>query len=280
MTDPAPRIAGLLLVALLSACGPGGAGGGAQGERSPAAADTGYVAPPTLIAAERRAGRLLLSGRAPPGARVSLAAPEGGEAVATASEQGLWSIAVPAPVAAPAMYALSARIADRVVRGEGAVLALPPPGPPALVARPGFGAQPLGGPAAGLRIWALDYDAAGGAAVAGLGPAGARVRLSIDGVQAGLTQADARGRFAVLAAAAPMEPGRRRLRVETAAAAEEAQVMVSHAAPLGSSAYRAVREDAGWRVDWARAGGGVQTTLVFDAAPPSAPQGAPTAPRP
>ena len=231
------------------------------------ASDTGYVAPPDLGSAERRGQSLLLGGHAVPGAMVQFASPDGFHAEAAADAQGRWSVAVPAPSAAPAMYALSARIGERVVRGEGALLALPAPGPPAMLARAGFAALPLGGPSPGLRIMALDYDAGGGAAVAGIGPARARVRLSIDGMQAGLDQADAQGRFAVLGANAPLENGNRRLKVEIEGGQTEVDAAVTHPAPLGGKAFRAVRQAGGWRVDWARSGGGVQTTLVFDTAP-------------
>ncbi|HTI68239.1 MAG TPA: hypothetical protein VL460_11900 [Caulobacteraceae bacterium] len=266
MTRTVLHLAPFLLAAVLAACGPAPGAPAAAGD-GPVQADTGYVAPPELVGAARQAGRLVLSGRAPAGAEVLLASPDGSSAGAKADGRGMWSLSVPAPAAAPAMYALSARIGERVVRAEGAVLALPLPGPPALLARAGVAALPLEGPSRGLSLTALDYDEGGGAAVAGVSPAGARVRLSIDGIQAGLDQADARGRFAVLGASRPLEPGQRRLRVEMdGAAPAQAAVMVSRAAPLGRAAFRAERQAGGWRVDWARAGGGVQTTLVFDVA--------------
>jgi hypothetical protein len=163
------------------------------------------------------------------------------------------------------MYALSARIGERVVRAEGAVMALPPPGPPVLVGRSGFAALPLQGPAPRLQITALDYDSGGGAAVAGVGPARARVRLTIDGVEAGLDQADAKGRFAVIGANRPLEPGARVLRVEAGGGGSaEARVQVRPVQPLGGVPFRTERQEGGWRLDWARAGGGVQSTFVFD----------------
>jgi hypothetical protein len=97
------------------------------------------------------------------------------------------------------------------------------------------------------------------------------VRLRIDGVAAGLDQADARGRFAVIGASRPLEPGQRRLRVEMGGGGQaEVVAQVSPVAPLAGSAFRAVRQDGGWRVDWARAGGGVQSTFVFDIQPEAA----------
>ncbi len=113
--------------------------------------------------------------------------------------------------------------------------------------------------------------------MAGVGPARARVRLTIDGAEAGLDQSDARGRFAVIGANRPLEPGPRRLHVEAdgggraGVLAADALAQISPVAPLAGSAFRAVRQDGGWRVDWARAGGGVQSTFVFDVQPETAP---------
>jgi hypothetical protein len=228
-------------------------------------ADTGYLFPPELAAAVRLGGRLTFSGSAPANAQVRLVSPDGSMASAMADGQGRWSLAVPAPAETPAMYALSAMVGDRVVRAEGAVLALPPSGPPAVLARAGTGVAPLDGPSKRLRVTALDYDEGGGAAVAGTSPPGARVRLSIDGAPDGFDQADTAGRFAVVGANRPLTPGSRRLLVEMdGAPPAERVVAVSPAAPLGRAAFRAVRQDGAWRVDWARPGGGVQTTVVFD----------------
>ena len=79
--------------------------------------------------------------------------------------------------------------------------------------------------------------------------------MTIDGAPAGLDQADARGRFAGIGANQPLRNGGRRLRVETQGDAAAVAVAVTPAPPLGRSAFRAVREPGGWRVDWARAGG-------------------------
>lgn len=265
MTRSIPPIA-LVAAAVLASCGPPAPKPPAAPAEAPAAAspDTGYMAPPELVGAARLNQRLVLSGAAAPGAEVRLDAPDGSGAAAVADAKGGWSLTVPAPGAQPSMYALSARIGERVIRAEGAVLALPQPGPPAVLARAGVAALPLEGPSPRLHITTLDYDAGGGAAVGGVGPARARVRLSIDGMEAGLDQADARGRFAVLGANRPLEEGARRLVVEVTGGRAEALAQVSPAAPLGQAAFRAVRQDGGWRVDWARSGGGVQTTLVFD----------------
>jgi hypothetical protein len=249
---------------LLAACG------GPQSEsavQTPAAAaasaaEAGYLAPPSLASATREGGRLVLTGLAPPGSRVQLASPDGRVLAVDADRAGAWSLSLPAP-AAPAMFAFSAQAGPRIVRGEGAVLLPPAPAPAALLLRPGFGAFSLG-PASDVPvIVAIDYDASGGAAVAGLAPPSTPVRLSLDGDPAGVGQTDAQGRFAVIAANRTLAPGARVVEVETAAGPAEVRINVSPAAPLNGTPYRATAQATGWRIDWAPPGGGVQTTLVF-----------------
>lgn len=270
MTFPAPIPPRILLIltaaTAVAACGPSTQPAATAPPEAPRpAADAGYLDPPEPVAAVRRPQGLALSGTAPSGSEVRLASPDGGGGAAVADAKGDWTLILPAPMGQPAMYALSARLGDRTIRAEGAVMVLPPPGPPLLMARAGFAALPLEGPAQRLQITALDYDSGGGAAVAGVGPARARVRLTIDGVEAGLDQADAKGRFAVIGANRPLEPGLRTLRVEAGGGgAAEIKVQVRAVQPLGDAAFRAERQDGGWRLDWARAGGGVQSTFVFD----------------
>lgn len=231
--------------------------------RPQTAAVEGYMAPPELIGAERQAGATTLRGRATPGAKISLVSPEGVAAAAIADASGAWSARLPSPQASPAMYALAGQVGARVLRAEGAVLLAPPPGPPALMVRAGYAALALGAVERSPRVVALDYDAGGAAAVAGFAAPRAEVRLSLDGRPAGIDQADASGRFAVLAASAPLAPGPRRVQVEANGARAEVAAVVSPPRPL-QAPFRAMREEGAWRVDWAPAGGGVQTTLVFD----------------
>ena len=167
----------------------------------------------------------------------------------------------------PEMFAFSAIGGGRTVRAEGAVVTLPAPATPALLARAGFGVLAAG---AGRR---RPGDPSRGSTTraaarrsSGLAAPDASVRLSLDGMPAGLAQADARGRFAVLAANRTLEPGRRRIEVETEAGRAQVTVASTIAAPLSGAPFRAARMDGGWRIDWAPPGGGVQTTLVFDAA--------------
>lgn len=224
---------------------------------------TGYVAPPALTTARPAGNVLRLDGSAPGGSEVTLAAPDGRAFRARAGADGRWALSLPA-TAEPGLFALWAQAGPRTVRAEGAVLLLPEPGPPAVLVRAGFAALPLEQGTSAPVISAVDYDVGGGAAVAGLARPMARVRLSIDGAAAGLGQADEVGRFAVIAANRTLAPGVRRLQVETDAGRAEASAPVSAPALPAGRAYRAAREQGAWRIDWTPAGGGVQTTLVFD----------------
>ena len=275
--DLALSCAVLLTGAALSACGPAGGRAGADAAAAPSAstdpasATAGYAAPPTLDSAQRGADGLTLAGEAPAGAQVRLASPSAPPLTAQADGQGHWSLKL-ATVTAPALFALSAQRGDRLVRGEGALVMLPPPGPPAVLARAGFAALPIGAASASASIVAVDFDAGGGAAVAGFAKPMAGVRLSFDGAAAGLSQADETGRFGVVAANRPLAPGMRRIEIEADGGARaEVSVPVSRPLALDGQAYRAARLPGAWRIDWAPAGGGVQTTVVFDA--PSAAAG-------
>ncbi len=262
-------LAGLCLC--LAACGGPPQRGG---EAEPPAQQSAYAPPPELTDATRGAdGGVTLSGRAPPESRVRLNSPEGQSLGATAGKDGAWSLAL-APSATPRMFALSAEVAGRPVRGEGPVLVLPAPGPPALTPRAGFGALAVGR-ATTPTIVALDYDAGGGAAVAGLAAPKSSVRLLIDGMPAGSDQADDRGRFAIMAVGGPVSAGDRLVQVTTDAGGAQARVGLSAPTAPGAAAYLARREDGHWRIDWSLPGGGVQTTLVFDVAPSGSGGGAP-----
>ena len=256
------RLAACLVAFALSGCG---ARDGVDAAPPPVAASAGeaaYLAPPALSGAVRQAGRLTLTGTAPADARVQLASPDGRVLSAPSDGRGGWTLTLPAPTA-PEMFAFSALAGDRVVRGEGAVLLSPGPAPPALLLRSGFGALSVGLAPGGPLIVAVDYDASGGTAVAGMAPANAPIRLSLDGVFAAPAQSDGQGRFAVMAVNRTLAPGARSVEVETASGRAEVRIMMSPPAPL-SAPYRATREGKAWRIDWAPPGGGVQTSLVFD----------------
>ena len=259
------RLGFVLAIGVIAAvaCDRGESQSTAQGDAGGSAEEAGYVAPPALTAATRTERGVVLSGRAPATAEVRLASPQG-QVYTAAAPDGRWTLRLPTP-ATPAMFAFMAELDGRTIRGEGAVLVAPPPGPAALVLRPGFGAASVGTGAARPSIVAVDYDASGGAAVAGLAAPNAAVRLSVDGTPAGIGQADAAGHFSVMALNRTLAPGERRIDVETPGGRAQVRVTASAPEPLGGAAYRAVRQPQGWRIDWAPPGGGVQTSLVFDA---------------
>ena len=262
-SGPAFFCAVLLAGAALAACGRRAGAPTPSAEAEPSSDTGGYVAPPAVDRADRDAQGMTLAGRAPAGAQVTLASPTASPMSVRADAQGRWSVHLSA-AAAPALFALSAQQGDRLVRGEGALVVLPPPGPAALLARAGFAALPIGTAPPVLSIVAIDFDAGGGAAVAGFARPMAGVRLSFDGAAAGVGQADETGRFGVVAANRPLAPGRRRIEVESEGVRSAVVTPVSRPVGLGGQAYRAARQYGGWRIDWAPAGGGVQTTVVFD----------------
>ena len=234
----------------------------------PAAVEAGFLAPPTLLQAERRVdGSLRLSGRAPPDSTVRLQAPDGRALGAAADAKGVWTLDTP-PAESPALYALSAELADRTLRGEGA-LAVAPAGSAAvaLVVRAGAPAvvAASGPPPAAPVLQAVDFDGGGGIAAAGRAAPGAALKLLVDGAAVGAGTADAAGRFGLPGVGAPLAPGAHRVRVEASAGAAEAAVDTS-AAALAGAPYRAARTAGGWRVDWSPSGGGVQSVLWLDAA--------------
>ena len=256
----------LCLAALgLDACGrPAGKPPKAAAEKADAASNGGYLAPPQFNLAERGPdGVVRLTGTAAADAKVSLASPDGTAFTAMAGADGVWSLSLP-PATAPRMFAVSADAGGETVRAEGALLVLPAPGPPGLLARAGSAAQVLGAAPKAARVVALDYDGEGGAAVAGFAPPGGQIRLSLDGQPAGVDQANAKGRFAVMAPNRRLPAGQRRIEIEVQGAPPASvEAEVSPPQPL-SAPYRATRQNGAWRIDWRPPGGGVQTTLVFD----------------
>ena len=184
----------------------------------PSAPGGGFLAPPTPALAERAPdGAVRLQGRAPAGAKVRFASPQGEQLQADARADGAWSVAF-APATEPRLYALSAQAGERTLRGEGALALLPPASAAtALLLRSGTVAWTSPSGATGLRprLASMDLDAGGGFAASGSARPGATVKLMLDGVQAGEGLADAQGRFGVLAVAAPAVMGSHTLSVST-----------------------------------------------------------------
>ena len=255
-----------LIVALLvmaSGCAPdSGTNRGAQ--KDPNASE--YVETPAVQSAQRTAdGQIAISGRAAANAIVRLSAPEGQSWGMTSGADGAWAFTAPVG-ASPRMLALTSESEGRVVHVDGALILLPSPGLPLVIARPGYGAAPVASFKGKPAIVALDYDSGGGAMVAGVARPGALVRLFIDGQPEGESHADAQGRFSAPAVKHPVTPGVHEVRVETSDGAVMVAARVSRVEPLRSMAYRPVREEDAWRLDWRAAQDGVQSTLVFDSA--------------
>lgn len=224
--------------------------------------EKGYIAPPQVLRADVNAGGgISLKGSAEPGAKVELQSPEGEGQSTIAKASGAWLLRLPA-VSRPRMFALSQIIKGRVVHAEGALIVLPRPGPVALLARAGFGSLTMEHAGAGPTLTTIDYDPGGFAAFSGTAQPGSTVRLSLDGAPAGLTQADAMGRYAVLAANHRLSFGPHLALIETGTGEIRRPFELIQPGPL-TSPYQASAEPGGWRVEWTPSGGGVQTTLIL-----------------
>ena len=232
-------------------------------EADPTAAD--YIEAPVVLGGGRtRDGLVTVAGKAPPDAIVRLGAPEGQSWGMTAGGDGQWSFAIPLN-GAPRMLSLTTEKTGRSVHADGAVLLLPVPGVPVIVARSGYGSRAIGLQSARPVIVTLDYDGGGGGIISGVARPGSVVRLSIDGRDAGGVRADPQGRFVASAVKQPLKAGRRLIRVENADGAAQLETEVQ---PTGSLAgvYVARRQPDGWRLDWRSSAQAIQTTVVFDSA--------------
>jgi hypothetical protein len=239
----------------------GAAAGAAAVDPDPTAAD--YIeAPVVLVGGRTRDGLVTVGGKGPPDAIVRLGAPEGQSWGMTAGVDGQWSFAVPLS-GAPRMLSLTSDKAGRAVHADGAVVLLPEPGAPVIVARSGYGARPIGLQSLRPVIVALDYDGGGGGIISGVARSGSVVRLSIDGRDAGGVRTDAQGRFVASAVKQPLKPGRRLIRVENADGAAQLDTDVQPTGRL-DGVYAARRQSDGWRLDWRSSAQAIQTTVVFD----------------
>ena len=251
-----------VLAGALALCACGERGHPGHGPEDQARA---YLPPPTVSAAERAPdGAVRLAGQAPANAVVRLRAPDGGAASAQAAGDGRWSLVLP-PATAPRLYAIQAELPNRMVRGEGALAVMPSPGPPALTLQAGFAGVPAGqGQPGRLQLTTFDYDG-GGAAVGGFAPPLSRVRLTVDGGLVGVTNADAQGRFAVLAVERNVAPGPHRIRVETPDGLSlEEPVELAETVLPPDRPFAAAQAPGGWLISWRLPGGGAQSSLVFD----------------
>lgn len=251
----------LLPLLLLAACGgksrPPGGGGAAADE-------AGYLAPPEPDRVRPdAAGGILLSGHAPPGAKVRLATPAGEAMFVTAGPQGRWTLAL-TPSAQPRIYGLSATVGSRQAQAQGYVLVTPKG--EAAVLRAGAGALRVdGGPAAGLK--AIDFDRGGGLEISAAAMPGATVILRLDGRQIAMGRADPAGHYTVSLPGpgqpSPVRPGRHLIQAQGDGFADSATVLVSPPAPLAQGPLSSQLTPAGLRVDWMTPGGGVQSTILL-----------------
>jgi len=258
-------ILGAFVLIGLTACG--------RPLKSPAVLAESYLPPPEVENAVRGTdGTIRLSGHAGEGALIQLRSPDGGQATARAGQSGAGALTLP-PAEQPRLYAFEAVSGNKTVRSEGALAVMPASAPAALTLRAGFAAEPIGqGANSQLRVLALDYDG-GGLAAGGVAPPHTRLRLAVDGVFEGETEADGRGRFALLA----VDPNHHISEGVHAVKIYSARGQVvdrSFDLSLGvipdDRAFIAQRTPIGWAVTWRLPGGGSQTSQVFDDAANSA----------
>jgi len=230
-------------------------------------AEAGYLPPPRLVSVVRSPTSVMLMGSASPKARVELMAPEGETMTVQANGAGAWRLILPA-VTRPRMFAMEARLSDpapngRVVHSEGALILDPQSAPPAVLVRAGAGALVFAARTVRPSLDALDYDPGGFSAAAGRARPGASVRLMMDGQLAGVGQADAGGRFSILAANRRLPFGTHTALVQSLDGQDERRFEISAPEPTLTPAYEVDPIPGGWRLEWAIPGGGIQTTLVF-----------------
>ena len=225
-------------------------------------AEVGYVRPPQLVSAESAAdGAVVLSGVAEPNSRVRLLTPDGAAYGGTVAASGAWSMSTPV---GGGIFGLSEDLGGRVVQAEGYIIALKGPGRPAALLRAGGGAEALGNAGVSLKIAAVDFDSGGGTVISGFAPAGASLRLGVDGAPApGEAKADRSGRF-FIGSPVVLKPGPHQIRVQSPTQAAEADIAISPPGPISGQPYRTARQGGAWRVDWITPGGGVQTSLILD----------------
>ncbi|MFL5295121.1 MAG: hypothetical protein ACJ798_01950 [Phenylobacterium sp.] len=231
--------------------------GKAGGSEGPA-----YVAPPEPDTVRRDAGGVVLSGLAPPGARIRLARPNGEAAFATANPQGRWTIPL-GPSGDPRIFGLSVTSRGRVAQAQGYLL-VTPNGQAALL-RAGASAIRIDAvPGPGLR--SIDFDVGGGLEIAVAAPPRATVIVRLDGRQAAQGRADEDGRYVASlppAGQPAIRPGPHQVQIMGDGFADSASFAVSPPAPLAQGPLHSQFTPAGLRVDWMTPGGGVQSTILI-----------------
>lgn len=254
-----------MLLLVMAGCGrPAPSGTATAADRAVAEApDPGYRAAPHVLDIVRGPdASLTLAGSAAPSSTVRLASPAGAKMETTADGSGSWRAPL-GPVSEPALYGLSAESDGARLQAEGYVAILPG-APTVALLRAGAGAQVLGDQP-GLHILAVDLDNGGAVAVSGRAPAGAPVRVLVDGVQAMQAAPGADGRFTITLPKALL-PGQHEIQAATATAAVSTRIAVGPIVPPADGPYRITAVGDGWRIDWITPGGGLQATLLSSAA--------------
>lgn len=224
----------------------------------PPAADAAaaFAAPPAVVAVAVADDGLEVRGLAGAGERVRLLAAGGDAHGATADESGRFAVRIPAS-GADQLFGLTVQRQGRAVPAEGWLYVPPGGAGSALVLRPGAPAAPLEG---APLLAAVDYDGGGGLAVSGRTAPGTAVRVLLDGVVAGETEADATGLYGVRLAS-PAAPGPHDIQVNAGGLRVERRLVLAAAPPDG--VVGSAPMEGGWRVAWRPPGGGAQTTYVL-----------------
>ncbi len=256
----------MALAGLLAACGAKGGSDPTGAGPDPVQAQNGYLAPPVVTAVSAaQNGASVINGASGPGARIRAVTAEGKAYGATAGDDGHFALTIPR-AAEPELLWLSTQGDRRSVEAEG-WLFVPPDAPTrAVVLRPGAPARPLN-TTAGL-IAAVDFDGAGGAAVAGMAAPGAEVSIALDGGRPVAVRADARGAFgARFGLSSRIGPGLHSVSVSSGG--RSLQRSLEFAATAPAKTYSFERRPEGWRVAWIPPGtpastpSAAQTTLVL-----------------
>ena len=252
------RALGFILSALvLAACGKKDAAALLTAP-DPSHAPSSYLSPPQVLAvAARPGGAIAIEGAAAPDSRIRGVTPDRKGYGATTGKNGRFSLEVP-PSNAPELIAISEENGRRQLQTDG-WLFVPPDAPQrAVILRAGAPSRPL---QAGL-VAAIDFDAAGGAAIAGVAAPDAEVDVSVDGGTAVRAYADVRGVWgARLGVDKHVTPGAHQVRVTSKSFVVDRSFDFSVGAT--TQIFTATREADGWRIAWAMPGGGVQTTFLL-----------------
>jgi hypothetical protein len=248
---------GLLALAAVAACAPKPAAVNAA--QSVPETPRDYRPAPELQGGGMTAdGRLELQGSALPNATVRLQSPDGAKQLATADDQGVWSVVL-SPSPQPRLLSLAMSDNGQVVQALG-YLFLAPDGAVARL-RSGGGTQASARGQTGLAALALDYDNQRAATLSGMAGPRETVTVRVDGVERGQATANGEGRFVV-----PLQPlpaGAHLFDLLSTTQEAHFSAIINAPAALGRATYAAQRLGRGWRVDWMTPGGGEQTTLIL-----------------